>query len=156
MKNLSILLLLLFAVGCGKDKQPPAAKAQRERMAMKAIEEALVKRLEESVVGEYEFKGEGAIYKFVLLANGKVEDYIDGEQPISTYETHKWSIVDGEIHVIEKQTSYITVWSINPRFLPVNISPESITHIAVIKDGNRTKVWSAIEGVEGKPYKKIK
>ncbi len=70
MKNLNTILIMLVAVGCGKNE---------------------AERLEDSVVGTYEIE-EG---RFVLLANGKVKSFEYGEE----IRESAWKIVGKEVHV---------------------------------------------------------
>ena len=52
--------------------------------------------LRDSVLGEYEFKENGVITKWVFLGNG-VREWYDNDKKRGE---NKWSIVDGEIHIV--------------------------------------------------------
>jgi len=100
------------------------------------------KALRDSIVGEYEFKGE-LTERFVLLDNGIAESSNVGK--IDKIEV-KWKISkEGEIHTtFSSSKDIITVWRVN--------KDRSITAIAMIKDGKRSdrpKIYQ-------RTYKKIK
>ena len=79
MKSLIVLVVGLLAVGCGK------TKLQQEV-------------LRDSIIGEYEHKSEpGDPSTYVFLENGIIEGYVNGKKQ---KEKYKWSIVDGEIHIV--------------------------------------------------------
>ena len=106
-----------------REELPNGSQMTWEKIKPKPVKELTA---EEKVVGEYEFKNEiGLVRKDIYLANGKFEDYLDGEKQ----EEGKWKVVDGELHV-EGETFVVLVSRIN--------KDGSITDIAYIpKDGKR-------------------
>ena len=111
MKVLIPILIGLLVVGCGKGKQPPAAK-----------EPVKEPTLAEKIVGAYELDG-----KIVVFHNsGKMESYYDGKKEGGEY---KWKIVDKEVHAVTKDGGG-SAWGINP--------DGSLISLAVIQsNGNR-------------------
>ena len=134
MRILALMMLGLGVVGCGEvengaykhrpkpadanESTPTTNTSEVDGTAEKPVKEL---SLEEKVVGEYEFKldGDTDTFKQVFLENGVYEWYQNGKKIIE----HKWSIVDGEIH-LEYDVVAITVFRINP--------DKSITMIADI------------------------
>ena len=121
MKSLIVLVVGLLSVGCGNSA-------------------------EKKVVGEYEYKDEdGDTRKWAFLDNGIVERHSDGKKQ----REFKWSIVDGEIHIIDENGN-IGVLRINAH--AAGKSPKSITRIASIdRDGKRTDMPKEFQ----QTYKKI-
>ena len=74
MKTLISILFVMMVVGCQTPEQ----------------------KLRDSVIGEYEFKENGVITKWVFLGNG-VREWYDNDKKRGE---NKWSIVDGEIHIV--------------------------------------------------------
>ena len=96
--------------------------------------------LEESVLGEYEFKnGFEETLKYVFLDNGVHKYYASGKK----VSENKWSIVNGDIHLKYDHPALLStyVFRIN--------ADKSITHIAYMEDGKRTE-----RSKEGATYKK--
>ena len=136
MKSLIVLVLGLLAVGCATMKDicvqlgisKPNTPEQNQKL------------LRNSVVGEYEYKHEifRTTHKLVFLENGVLRD-LGPTSPafglvVPSFQLaankkgeHKWSIVDGEIHVYD--SVFIHVFRIN--------EDRSITYIAMIRDGKR-------------------
>ena len=92
-----------------------------------------------SVTGTYERNIDGDAHKLVFLENGVRESYLNGKK----VNERKWSIVNGELHVYADSLVY--VWSIKIHAISLDGKPmhwipnyQSITWIAVIKDGKRT------------------
>jgi len=99
------------------------------------------KALRDSVVGEYEFKGE-LTERLVFLDNGIVESSNVGKR--DKIEV-KWKISkEGEIHTTFSSSESITVWRVN--------KDRSITTIAMILDGKRSDRLKKHQ----RTYKKIK
>ena len=119
-KTLIILIVGILAVGCLTSEQKQKA-------------------LRDSVVGEYEGKGDGNTFKYVYLENGVYEHYNNGKKDAET----TWSIVDGETHV-KSSSGFIYVHRIN--------TDKSITYIAKIVDGKRIDASKHHQST----YKKIK
>ena len=137
MKSLIVLVVGLLSVGCGKtdterlEQENKRPKAQLESKKLKPRLEAESQKktddlLRLDVLGEYELKSiDGTTFKFVFLVNGIEEVYRNGKKLIE----HKWSIVDGEIHV-KYDSGLINILRIN--------ADKSISIIAIIEDGKRT------------------
>ena len=136
MKSLIVLVVGLLSVGCCKTEPMGSGNEYNAELAIdqnttkaepvKELTPEEQKRLRDSVVGEYERKRkyrvtEGAVF----LENGVWEYYLHGNKR----RGDKWSIVDGEIHVINNSGG-IEVWRINP--------DKSITLIAGVVEGKRT------------------
>ena len=147
MKTLIVLAVGLLAVGCGKTEQPlepsqlsaepsptnsPPNLTDQNTTKAEPVKELT---LEEKVVGEYEI-GINAQFIWAFLENGIVEEYIDSKK--QTGET-KWSIVNGEIHVID-DSGLIDVFRINKVGFTRWISGRSINRIASIIKGKRIDV----------------
>ena len=94
---------------------------------------------EKDIVGTYERKFSIATYKRVYLENGVRESYANGKK----VEEHKWSIVNGEIHIII-DSRYIQVYRVN--------NDKRITWIAEINDAKRKDTLNTYQYT----YKKIK
>ena len=129
MKYITLIIGLLF-VGCGKQEKADTNESTPTTNTNKAdgTTEKPVKELtlEEKVVGTYEVKKYGKIFRIVLLETGIVEKYIDGKKD----DEGKWSISEeGKMYVIDGN-GFIDVLRIN--------KDKSITNIARIdKDGKR-------------------
>ena len=109
-----------------KELTPTDQNASRAEPVKELTPEQKQKALRDSVVGEYEYKDEdGTTYKYIYLENSVWELYEDGKKLVE----HKWSIRDGEIHVIY-ESGLIEVYRYN--------KDKSITLIARIRDGERT------------------
>jgi len=133
MKNIILLIAVMVLSACGKGKEsPPKTKVTEDNNtkpikvddnATKPVKELT---LEEKVVGEYEFKVSTVTVRLVFMDGGFAESYTNGKKE---EEDAKWKIVDGELHVVDKDKS-ILVYRIN--------KDGSITQIAQIdKDGKR-------------------
>ena len=99
MRTLIILVVGLLAVGCST--------------------------LRDRVIGTYESRHGANSLKIIILENGVIEGYQDGEKE----EDAKWSIVGKEVHVEEPNNGGISVARINP--------DGSLTATAMIKNGKR-------------------
>ena len=163
MRTLIILVVGLLVVGCGKPEQPvntyenkkrvgflshrteakpvkePMPTDQNTTKAKPVKEQARELTLEEKVVGTYEGKKDGFTFRVVLLENGIVEFYNNGEKE---EDDGKWKIIDGELHAND---------GISVGVLRKN-KDNSITYIARIKDGKREEVPKEYQV----PLKKIK
>ena len=114
-KTLIVLVVGLLAVGC-------LTPGQKRPGVFRIPPEAL----RDSVVGEYEHKYPNEVtLKWVFLANGIVERYINGDKT----SQYGWTIVNGEILHIEAAKTVTWVFRIN--------KDRSITSIAEIEDGKR-------------------
>ena len=72
---------MLVAVGCGKTE---------------------VKKLhKEILIGDYELKVEGVLYRLVFLGDGSYEAYKNGEKEKGSKH---WKIEGGEVHVFSPET----------------------------------------------------
>ena len=98
--------------------------------------------LEESVLGEYEYKEDANTFKLVFLENGIIELYVNGEKS----REDKWSIIDGQINVHYHPDAY-WVFRIN--------TDKSITHIARISLDGLREDYIKEKGHQG-TYIKIK
>ena len=148
MKSLIVLVVGLLVVGCGKPEQPVNTYENKKRVGFlshrtetKPVKELTptdqnttkakpVKELtlEEKVVGEYEGKALGYIYRYVLLEDEISWLYENGKK----HEWLKWSISNREIHV-KYPLEWMEVYRIN--------KDKSITVIAKIgKDGKRKDI----------------
>ena len=147
MKNFITILILFVAFGCGKDKQPVNTYENKKRVgflshrteAKPVKEQARELTPEEKVVGTYEGKKDGFTFRVVLLENGIVEFYNNGEKE---EDDGKWKIIDGELHAND---------GISVGVLRKN-KDNSITYIARIKDSKREEVPKEHQV----PLKKIK
>ena len=81
--------------------------------------------LRDRVIGTYESRYGTNVLKVIILENGVIEGYQDGEKE----EDAKWSIVGKEVHVEEPNNGGISVARINP--------DGSLTATAMIKNGKR-------------------
>ena len=81
--------------------------------------------LRDRVIGTYESRHGANSLKIIILENGVLEGYQDGEKE----EDAKWSIVGKEVHVEEPNNGGISVARINP--------DGSLTATAMIKNGKR-------------------
>ena len=149
MKYITLIIGLLV-VGCGKQEQtdtnestPTTNTNEVDGTTAKPVKELT---LEEKVVGEYEAKLYGNTYKQVFLENGVYEWYQNGKKIIE----HKWSIVDGEIHIEYDAVALqkITVFRINP--------DKSITMIADILQMQDSRKREEKPKEDQDTYKKIK
>ena len=97
--------------------------------------------LEEKFVGEYEFKVSTVTGRLIFMDGGFAESYTNGKKE---EKDAKWKIVDGELHVVDKDKS-ILVYRIN--------KDGSITFIGgIAPDGERDEVPKEFHTT----YKKIK
>ena len=112
MKTLISIIVILFAVGCGK------TETKTEPLSL------------EKLVGTFEARIEEDAVKIVLLENGQVELYFNREKK----DEGKWKIVGNEVHgVFGQETGLETaVFKIDPN--------DDLTEIAYILDGKRTKL----------------
>ena len=125
--------MMLMVVGCGENRAISEWKEEKEARAKAATNtnkvdgttEKPVKVLtaeEEKVVGTYELKIREDTINMVFLANGIVEDYINGKKLEA-----KWGIVNG--YLWKRKIVGITVYRIN--------KDKSITRIRfVANDGH--------------------
>ena len=85
-----------------------------------------------SVAGTYEGKKDGDTYRVVLLENGIVESYENGERS-GDFDGSEWKIADGELHMILTLDESITVAAVFK-----TSKDSSITWIDIInEDGER-------------------
>ena len=121
-------------------KEPPTNPTDQNTTKAKPVkEQARELTLEEKVVGTYEGKKDGFTFRVVLLENGIVEFYNNGEKE---EDDGKWKIIDGELHAND---------GISVGVLRKN-KDNSITYIARIKDSKREEVPKEYQV----PLKKIK
>ena len=110
MKNLITIMILIVAFGCSKSLK------------------------EEDVVGSYVWD----ILEFVLLENGKFEDWTDGEKDGEA----TWVIVGKEVHFVEEGKSAFAFSDMNFSAAKIEVhkieSNGDLTLIAAIIDGKRT------------------
>jgi len=109
----------------GRVRELQREKVRQAKEAERLAEAERVKKLklEEKVVGEYEYEQDGDTFKGVFLENGTHFFYTNGKK--STIEL-KWEISkDGELHI--EHLGNFAVFRINPN--------ESLTKIAYIIDG---------------------
>lgn len=110
MKKLISIIVILFSFGCGKSLK------------------------EEDVVGSYVWD----ILEFVLLENGKFEDWTDGEKDGEA----TWVIVGKEVHFVEEGKSAFAFSDMNFSAAKIEVhkieSNGDLTLIAAITDGKRT------------------
>ena len=165
MKNIITLIIGLLVVGCGKGGEitigePPKAKPTDQNTTKPTPEKNNTSTnsppkptdqnstkptptkelsLREKVVGSYEGKKDGFTFRVVLLENGIVEFYNNGEKE---EDDGKWKIIDGELHAND---------GISVGVLRKN-KDNSITYIARIKDSKREEVPKEYQV----PLKKIK
>ena len=148
MRTLTILVVGLLSVGCGKSdtERLEEEKLTQEYETEFQMSEDENKRLEAeiesnklkakskktqdellrlSVVGEYDYKEGSPAYTHFFLENGITEMYRNGEKRNDA----KWSISNGELHVV-RDYGEIHVFRIN--------KDKSITEIALIKDKKRS------------------
>ena len=134
MKYITLIIGLLV-VGCGKQEQTDANESTPTTTEKPDKELTL----EEKVVGTYEVKKYGKIFRIVLLETGIVESYKNGKKD----DEGKWSISkDGELHIVDNV--WISVYRIN--------KDGSLNGIAMIGDGKRTGTPKEFQNT----YKKIK
>jgi len=148
MKYIALIIGLL-AVGCGENRAISEWKEEKEARAKAAtntneVDGTTVKPVneltaEEKAVGTYEGKKDGFTFRVVLLENGIVEFYNNGEKE---EDDGKWKIIDGELHAND---------GISVGVLRKN-KDNSITYIARIKDSKREEVPKEHQV----PLKKIK
>ena len=123
-----VLIIGLLVVGCLKKEQTNQKQivTQKAKEASEPLPEKPIKglTLEEKVVGTYEGKKDGFTFRVVLLENGNVEFYNNGEKE---EDDGKWKIIDGELHAND---------GISVGVLRKN-KDNSITYIARIKDSKR-------------------
>ena len=128
-RTLIVLVVGILAVGCATVKDigvhlgigQPNTPEQKQQKALR-----------DSVVGEYGGGHEGNTYKQVFLENGVREWYKNGKIEEEPRNGLKWSILDGEIHILindGKAEGDLNVWIIN--------ADKSITLTAHIRDGKR-------------------
>ena len=121
-------------------KEPPTNPTDQNTTKAKPVkEQARELTLEGKVVGTYEGKKDGFTFRVVLLENGIVEFYNNGEKE---EDDGKWKIIDGELHAND---------GISVGVLRKN-KDNSITYIARIKDSKREEVPKEYQV----PLKKIK
>ena len=85
-----------------------------------------------SVAGTYERKEGGDTVRLVLLDNGVLESYKNGNRNGRKTDEVKWKIVDGELHLMYKDGT-ILAFRIN--------KDGSLTPIAkILKDGKRKEI----------------
>ena len=77
-----------------------------------------------SLVGSYELSIKEDTTKLVLLENGKVEIYFNGEK----IDEETWKVVGTEVHIVTPNVTLV-VWKIEPN--------GDLTWIAHILDGKR-------------------
>jgi len=108
MKVLIPIVIGLLVVGCGKDKQPSAAK-----------EPVKEPTLAEKIVGAYEFDNESSQQIVVFHDNGKMESYKNGKKEGKEF---RWKIVGGEVHA-EYKDGYGSMWRIEPNGSLMHLGP---------------------------------
>ena len=148
MKSLIVLVVGLLSVGCGKTEPMGSGNEYNAELAIdqnttkaepvkELTPEQKQKALRDSVVGEYELKRGEDTLRMVLLGNGISEGYKNGKKD---EVEHKWSISkEGEIHATDSDGD-ILVFRINTKSSRGISSVRSITNIAEIKEGKRTKL----------------
>ena len=102
MKTLVSIIVILFAVGCGK------TETKTETETVKTEPKPLSP--EQKFVGTYEVKFEGITDKLVLLENGKVETYKNGEKE----GEGTWKFEAKEVHVLEDGEEITYILKIEP------------------------------------------
>jgi hypothetical protein len=145
MRTLALMILGLLVVGCGEvengaykhrpkpaDKNESTPTTNTNKVNGPSTNPVKEPTLEEKALGTYEWKDEdGDTYRAVILANGVVEGYINGEKREGE---GKWTISkDEELHVIAEDRD-IEVLRINP-------------------DGSLTRIAEIVAGVRKDPPK---
>ena len=139
MKNTLLVIAVLIIGACGKDKEPLTKTKVTDNNATKPAKEIT----EEDVVGAYEhyYDGRADTIKYVILANGIAESYLNGTK---IERIGNWIISkEGELYI---------------QFYP------STDVYRINKDGSLTEIATAhVDGtIKDKPkeyqetYKKIK
>ena len=117
-KSLIVLMVGMLVVGCGKQEKAaePLCLFHNEStptINTNEVDGTTVKpdkelTLREKAIGAYETKEDGFTFRVVLLDNGILEFYNNGNKT----RENKWTIINGEIHV-EVEDGFISVSRIN-------------------------------------------
>ena len=153
MKTLIPILIGLLVVGCGKTEPLGSGNEYNAGLAIdqntttaKPVKELT---LEEKIVGTYEKKFDEGTMKLVILENGTVEKYKNGEKT----DDFEWKIVGKEVHLGDGMPP-VSVGKIEPN--------GDLTTIAEIDGGGRKDsskedqmTFKKIKADEKSPAKKL-
>ena len=135
MKRFLLMTTVVMLVGCGKREQPvhPEGGSSTNSKPVVGL------TLKEKVVGSYDGKVGKNNIKFVLLENGKVESYLNGEK----IGRGKWKLAGNEVH-FEYENRDVS-------FLRIGNNGD-LNGIAMLKGGKR----EALPKDKQFTYKKVK